>query len=289
VGLTMLKIAIIYICDGDYDVFWKEFYESFEKLFLPGTDKHFFLFSDRADLPYAEHNPKVEYHPVLYRGWPAASEMRFHTFLSVQDELKAYDYIFYMNANMKCNRVITEEEMLPEDRPGIHLIAARHPIIDNMKHPCFYPYERNRRSKAYIPYNMGRYYIMGSFIGGRAADFLKMSKILKNITDMDLAEHITCFSYDESRLNRYIIGRDDVLAVSPAYCNGGFNKKYEDAIVMRNKADYFDVDRLKKVKQHSLAFLVVRKIKRTAQSCVFYLIDSVRYGNGNVPNRELFE
>ena len=49
-----MKAAILYIATGKYTVFWKEFYESFEKNFLPQTKKTYFLFTDAKALPFSD-------------------------------------------------------------------------------------------------------------------------------------------------------------------------------------------------------------------------------------------
>lgn len=42
----MNKVAVLYICTGKYDVFWKDFYISYEKYFLPDCEKHYYVFTD---------------------------------------------------------------------------------------------------------------------------------------------------------------------------------------------------------------------------------------------------
>ena len=44
----MNKVAVLYICTGKYDVFWKDFYISYEKYFLPDCEKHYYVFTDAA-------------------------------------------------------------------------------------------------------------------------------------------------------------------------------------------------------------------------------------------------
>ena len=42
------QIAILYICTGKYVVFWKDFYQSFEKKFLKKSEVEYFVFTDAA-------------------------------------------------------------------------------------------------------------------------------------------------------------------------------------------------------------------------------------------------
>ena len=55
----MLKIAILYICTGKYDVFWKEFYRSCEQYFLPNSNKNYFVFTDSKELYDEKNNDKI--------------------------------------------------------------------------------------------------------------------------------------------------------------------------------------------------------------------------------------
>ena len=42
-----MKIGILYICTGNYTVFWEDFYESFSKYFCTNSEIHYFVFSDK--------------------------------------------------------------------------------------------------------------------------------------------------------------------------------------------------------------------------------------------------
>ena len=59
-GLMLMKktIGILYICTGPYVLFWQDFFESFEKFFLPELEKKYYVFTD-ADCIYAEEQDNV--------------------------------------------------------------------------------------------------------------------------------------------------------------------------------------------------------------------------------------
>ena len=69
----MKKIAMIYICTWNYDVFWNDFYSSSEMNFLPDCEKHYFVFTDSKKIISNEkitiiHQEKEEWpHPTLKR------------------------------------------------------------------------------------------------------------------------------------------------------------------------------------------------------------------------------
>ena len=87
-NVKRMKIAILYICTGKYDIFWKEFFESYEELFLPNSEKEYFVFTDAEEL-YAEKNCE-RIHRIYQEqlGWPKDTLMRFHMFDTISEQLK---------------------------------------------------------------------------------------------------------------------------------------------------------------------------------------------------------
>ena len=51
-------IAILYICTGEYVLFWENFYASAEKHLLPDYEKHYFVFTDVAEI-FMGHLPNI--------------------------------------------------------------------------------------------------------------------------------------------------------------------------------------------------------------------------------------
>ena len=80
--------------------------------------------------------------------WPMGTLMRYHLFLQKEEELKDYDYIFYLDVDMRIVDKISDEIL------GKGLTAAQHPMYALA--PSFFPpYEPNAESTAYIP-RLGR-------------------------------------------------------------------------------------------------------------------------------------
>ena len=73
------------------------------------------------------------------------------------------------------------------------------------QHPMFYPYERNKKSLAYIAPFKHFYYYAGGFLNGGTSDaYLKMIKTLSyNIRD-DYKRGIVAKVHDESHINAYL-------------------------------------------------------------------------------------
>ena len=177
----MFKIAMLYICTGEYVTFWENFYNSFEKNFLPNSSKEYFVFTD-AESIYNEENSKV--HKIISPKleWPYPTLYRFKFFNMVSKELKNFDYAFFVNANGFCNKVINEEELLSQSED---LVVAQNLGYIN-KNINEFPYDRNRKSNAYIPFDEGKVYVSGAFFGGKISPFLKLVDTLEKNTDDDL-------------------------------------------------------------------------------------------------------
>ena len=224
-----MKIAILYIGTGRYSTFFRTFYDSSEQFFLNGiADKHYFVFTDDKSIRSENNISSIKRE---CKGFPYDSLFRFDMFLSIKEELLNYDYIFFFNANMLFVQPIGEE-ILPQ-KEG--LVALVHPYYYN-KPSFLYPYDRNRKSKAYISCTVKdlKYY-MGSLNGGKSADYLKLIETCSKNIHTDFESGHIAFFHDESHLNKYLTTHN-CLGLSPAY---GFpeGKKipFEPIILIRDK------------------------------------------------------
>lgn len=142
-----MKIAILYICTGRYNSFFSGFYESCKKYFLQDSEKTFFVWTDDTNL--ADNLDDVIIFPRKCAGFPADSLFRFEMFIQAKDELRKYDYIYFFNANAEIRHPVGVE-ILP-DESG--LAMGIWPGKREHQHPMFFPYERNKKSLAYVaPY-----------------------------------------------------------------------------------------------------------------------------------------
>ena len=107
-----MTIAILYICTGCYNQFFKGFYESCEKNFLIQTDKTYFVWTDDDHLADGRSNVRI-YHKEC-AGFPADSLFRFEMFLQAEQEIMKYDYVYFFNANAMCIEPIGNE-ILPDE------------------------------------------------------------------------------------------------------------------------------------------------------------------------------
>lgn len=253
----MREIAILYICTGHYDVFWKDFYISYEKYFLPSSNKEYFVFTDSEKI-YEEDQKKV--HKIYQKslGWPDNTLMRFHFFLKIEDELKKFDYIFFMNANCQCVDYVLEENFLPRKKG---LLVVKHPGFYNRK-PDEFAYDRNPESEAYIPFGYGKYYVCGGVNGGRTEAYLKMVRELKKRVDCDKRNDVIALWHDESQLNRYILENNDYEVREAEYCfPEGWEIPFSKRIIVRDKSKWINVNKIKNIKKSGLVARIAKKIK----------------------------
>lgn len=242
----MTKVAALYICTGKYIAFWQEFYDSAEQYLLPGCEVHYFVFTDAPSLYGEESNPRIHRCPQEAYSWPFSTLRRFEIFLSREEELKAFDYIFFFNANAQIMTPITPEMFLPRAERGERLLFVQHPSFYTKPNYEF-TYDRNPRCRAFIPMGLGRYYVCGGINGGETEAFLKLCHTLDRRIRKDLDHNVIALWHDESHINRYILWRKDFRLLSPSYCYPeGWDLPLTCRILIRSKARYFNVQELRK-------------------------------------------
>ena len=195
-----IKIALLYICTGRYNQFFKGFYESSMKYLLADkAEKTYFVWTDDDHL--ADGLPNVRIYHKECAGFPADSLFRFEMFLQAEEELKKFDYVYFFNANAECIKPIGEEILPDESGLAMGIWGGK-----RLHQPaCFYPYERNKKSLAYVaPYGKNYTYFMGGLNGGKSDVYLQMIQTLAtNIRD-DYSRGIIAQVHDESHINAYM-------------------------------------------------------------------------------------
>lgn len=256
-----MKIAILYICVGNYHVFWKDFFLSAEKYFLPNVDKDYFVFTDSKHI-FQEDNTHIikVYQDDL--GWPKNTLLRYHLFDSQYEKLKTYDYLVFFNANCLFVDTISILDFLPvaED-----LVFVNHPIFYDKSNMEF-TYERNPKSTAFIPFGEGTHYISGGVNGGKAAAFLSMAKELRSCVDHDSENNVIALWHDESHINKYALNHPNYRLLDASFFfPEGWEGPFIPKIVAREKSKYINVDKLKNHKvglKHRIKHLLRRITKR---------------------------
>lgn len=252
----MSKVAILYICTGKYDVFWKEFYISCEKNFLPTAYKKYFVFTDSKELYSEKDNARICKIYQQKMGWPYDTLMRFELFSHIEKELEGFDYIFFFNANALFLRTVNESQLLD---PTNKLFVVMHPGWVK-RNKFFLPYERNKKSTAYIPYGNGSRYFMGGVNGGTSVAYLKLINTLKENIQVDLNNNIIAKWHDESHLNRYMLDCKKYKVLSPSFgYPEGWKLPYEPIVLIRDKDKFFNTSNIKGYKG---SWVHIKKIVR---------------------------
>lgn len=239
-----MKIAILYICTGKYNQFFDGFYASSEKYFLKGIAKiEYFVFTDDMNLSNSQN---VHLFKRECKGFPLDSLFRFDMFLSIKENLKDFDYVFFFNANMLFVAPVGIEFIPQKEK----LMAVLHPGYYNK--PVFlYPYERNKKSTAYIPpFKNNYHYYMGSLNGGGIKEYMKLIEECSKNIHIDYEANYIAMVHDESHLNKYL-SEHNCLKLSPAFAYPeGKKLPFIPKIIIRDKVKfdpYFD-----KGRNHSL-------------------------------------
>jgi hypothetical protein len=258
-------IGILYICTGRYTVFWRDFYLSAEKYFLPEMTKKYFIFTDTEKIEF-DDNPQVKILPMKNLGWPDNTLRRFANFLKYRDCYGDVDFLFFFNANALFVTSITSEGFLPTANQP--LVFCKHPGQTG-KDPKEFSYERRDSVAAYIPFGQGEHYVCGGVNGGFKDNYLQMAEELNNAILADDKNNLVAIWHDESHLNKYLVDHpNSVKILETTYCHPE-NKLGIDLanIIIRDKEKWGGHDFLRKRR-----FCLLRKIYRFIKSTVKEII-----------------
>lgn len=192
-----MRIAILYICTGPYSKLFPEFYKSAKLHLLNGkASLDFFVWTDSNEFN-SWMNVKV--YPHIYLGFPLDSLLRFEMFNEAKNELLKFDYVYFFNANTLFVQDVGSE-ILPDEEGKLVCRVWHRPF----NAAILFPYERDKRSTAYIPPFDGPYqYFSGGINGGKAIPYMAMvDELAKNIKE-DYDNGIIAKVHDESHLNHY--------------------------------------------------------------------------------------
>ena len=247
-----MKVAILYIAIGNYEIFWDEFYQSCENLFLQNSEKQYFVFTDAQRL-LKQKCDNVEFIYQENMGWPRNTLYRFHMFMKLKSELQKFDYLIFYNANALINTNISEEEILPVNEDFCY---ARHFNFVG-KDNCFFPYERNRKSTAYVEYGRGEDYIQACFLCGKSKAMLTMFECLEKNINIDMQNNIIARWHDESHVNKYLIDKSNKILGVEYICpkDDPYTNQYNAKVYMRIKTDYLPLDKMRMQKQNFITYI----------------------------------
>lgn len=219
------KVALLFISlNSNYWPYVEQVIEDCNKFFLSdhrlNVQLDFFLWTDLPEgTTYGATVIPTEPQP-----WPIPTLMRYHLFLQEKEKLEGYDYLYYLDADMRVVAPIGEEIFTDG------LMVAEHPMYAVDKH-FIPPYEPSKDSTAFVKRlgivitdeDTGRprfkpVYAAGGFQGGAAKVFIKAMEAMRDSVDKDFNRNYIAIWNDESHWNKYLYDYEGPLTVlSPAY------------------------------------------------------------------------
>ncbi|MGO8744461.1 MAG: hypothetical protein ACLQNE_00595 [Thermoguttaceae bacterium] len=127
--------------------------------------------------------------------------IRYRYALKIRAELTGFDLVVCTNANLQFVRAVAADEVMP-DASG--LAALRHPGYIGAACGRL-PYERDPRSRAYVPFGQPGTYFQCCFLAGHPTRFLRLCQAVVRECDRDRQNGIFAVWFDESQANRYFL------------------------------------------------------------------------------------
>lgn len=231
-----MRVGILYICTGKYDIFWKDFYLSAERHFLQNQSDtlEYYVFTDSPQIYDEDNNKHIHRIKQKNLGWPDNTLKRFHMFLKIKQQLlQETDFLFFCNANLLFKQDIGHE-IIPSKEDN-QLVGTIHPGFYSSSNSEF-TYERRENSKAYIPVREGTHYYAGGFSGGYTEVYLQLCETIKSWVDLDCSNDIVAVWHDESHINKYFL-KHPPFTLSPAYLYPeGWSIPFDEIIMIRDKS-----------------------------------------------------
>lgn len=221
------RIAIVTIATGQYfDLYFLEFQQSVLSTMAPAHDVTIFCFTDHVGVAM----PHVELVHSEFLGWPFDTLMRFELISGILDRLSKYDFVMYLDADMK---VVQSFDPKYFKEP---FVAVTHPgFLGKTNEGTF---EVDRLSAAHVEIKDRGTYVQGCVFGGRFASFRYMIQSLRTKVAEDLFKGDIPVWHDESFLNWFFSRHETVLLPASYAYPEGWNLDFEPVIIHRIKQHF---------------------------------------------------
>lgn len=208
-----MKFAISFIGTGKYLDYLPNWYEKIIQNFLPGIEKHIFIFTD-GEIDSPPENTSIYF--LEHKEWPYVSLERFKTLLTIRSELEKYDWFIFMDADTLVVESISPEDIINDNKT---LIGIHHPCAHlNMPPHNQFPgaFEINKNSTACVDENDDTsVYYQACVWGGKVPEVLTMMEVLDKNIQQDLDNNIIAKWDDESHLNKYFCSHKNIVNTLP--------------------------------------------------------------------------
>lgn len=213
--LEKIKIGLLLIATGKYDIFIPQLIESADKLFF--NDQNFevkyFIFTDSNVALNTGRDYEII--NIEHKPFPYASMNRFKHFTQNAEKLSNVDYLYYIDVDCRFVDKVSSEIL------G-NLVGVRH---------CGYfngggTFETNTNSVFYVDIKKYKYYFGGGFSGGKTKNYLNLSKKCYELIEKDLSNNIIPRFHDETAINFYFLNNPPDVTLSPSYHYPESNLEY---------------------------------------------------------------
>lgn len=190
------KIGIVILCTNSYIVLGVKFVKRFMQFYKGNRKIKFFLFSNTDPKDYLPASIDYEYIYTNNKTWVDGTNLKFNSILSLEN--RDVDYLVYIDADSNVDKEFTDEWFIGD------IVGGQH-YDDQGRMKDKKAYDRNPRSKAYIPYDtsLEQTYFYGAFFSARKNKMIELCKTLKEWQDTDHAIGYEAAVNDESYLNKY--------------------------------------------------------------------------------------
>lgn len=167
-----MKIGIVVLCTNAYFVLGIRFIKRFIHHYKGDKDIVFYIFTDKDPKDYLPDDINYRYHHTTNKSWVDGTNLKFTSILKLEN--CEADYLFYFDADTSVDRDFTEEWFLGD------MVGGQHYGDQGVMLKEGRPYDRNPRSKAYIPYDtkLSQVYYYGAFFGGKRERVMEFCKTL---------------------------------------------------------------------------------------------------------------
>ena len=229
------RIGIVILATNAYFVLGINFIKKFAHHYKGDSEITFYFFSDTDPEEYLPDGISIEYTHQIHDTWMNSTNSKFINMLSLENSDS--DYLIYVDADTSISRDFTEDWFIG-DTIGLEHFGNN----DWMKEVK--GYDRNPRSKAYVPYDtpLPQMYYHGCLFGGRKDKILEVCRILYQNQLEDKKIQYEPGVNDESYINQYYHYNPPALTV---YLNKYMFNVSDKGGIEHNRDVNFNVDDLK--------------------------------------------
>lgn len=200
------KIGIVILGTNAYSVLMVRFVKRFMQFYKGNRKIKFFLFSDVDPHDYLPEGIDYEFIYTTNSSWVDGTNLKFKSILSLEKDGEFgktftdndVEYLYYLDADSNIDKEFTEDWFLGDSVAGQHF--ADQTWMKDKK-----GFERNPRSKAYVPLNtsLPQVYTYGAFWGGKVEWVINFCRTMLEWQQADKSWGYEPSVNDESFSNAY--------------------------------------------------------------------------------------